>query len=121
MGELLLGRVRKVRKVYSLIYGRRAISEHECCGNYTRSRAQAVKTFRTFRTFRNTAGRTPHFLLRFHPNGRGQKARVALVDQARLADARKQLEEALGQLALFEIVTGVDSKPASASKAAANR
>ena len=34
---------------------------------------------------------TPHFLLRFHPNGRGQKARVALVDQARLAEARKQL------------------------------
>ena len=46
---------------------------------------------------------------------------MALVDQARLADARKQLEEALGQLALFEIVTDEDSKPASASKAAANR
>src|SRR6516164_4255472 len=119
MGELLLGRVRKVRKVYSLIYGRRAISEHECCGNYTRSRAQAVKTFRTFRTFRNTAGRTPHFLLRFHPDGRRQKAHVALADQARLADARKQLKEALGQFALFEIVTDEDSKPAS--KAAANR
>ena len=49
---------------------------------------------------------TPHFLLRFHPNGRGQKARVALVDQARLAEARKQLEEALGPLASFEVVTG---------------
>ena len=106
-------KVRKVRKVYSLIYGRRAISENECCGNYTSSRAQAVKTFRTFRTSRNTAGRAPHF--RFQPNGRGRKASVALVDQARLAVARKQLEEALGQLALFEIV------PASASKAAANR
>jgi len=49
---------------------------------------------------------TPHFLLRFHPNGRGQKARVALVDQARLAEARKQLEEALGSLASFEVLTG---------------
>ena len=49
---------------------------------------------------------TPHFLLRYHPNGRGQKARVALVDQARLAEARKQLEEALGPLASFEVVTG---------------
>jgi putative DNA primase/helicase len=49
---------------------------------------------------------TPHFLLRYHPNGRGQKARVALVDHARLAEARKQLEEALGSLASFEVVTG---------------
>jgi putative DNA primase/helicase len=49
---------------------------------------------------------TPHFLLRYHPNGRGQKARVALVDQARLAEARKQLEEALGSLASFEVLTG---------------
>jgi hypothetical protein len=49
---------------------------------------------------------TPHFLLRYHPNGRGQKARVALVDQARLADALKQLEEALGSLASFEVLTG---------------
>ena len=49
---------------------------------------------------------TPHFLLRYHPNGRGQKARVALVDQARLADARKRLEEALGPLASFEVLTG---------------
>jgi putative DNA primase/helicase len=60
-------------------------------------------------------------LLRYQPKlarGGGAKARMALVDQARLADARKQLEEALGQLALFEIVTGEDSK--SASKAAAN-
>jgi hypothetical protein len=40
---------------------------------------------------------------------------VAPVDQARLAEARKQLEGALGRLALFEIV------PASASKASANR
>jgi len=59
-------------------------------------------------------------LFRFHPNGRGQKARVALVDQASLAAARKQLEEALGQLASFEIVAGENSKPASA-KAGANR
>ncbi len=49
---------------------------------------------------------TPNFLLRYHPNGRGQKARVALVDQARLAGARKQLEEALGPLASFEVLTG---------------
>ena len=49
---------------------------------------------------------TPHLLLRYHPNGRGQKARVALVDQARLAEARKQLEEALGSLASFEVLTG---------------
>jgi len=49
---------------------------------------------------------TPHFLLRYHPNGRGQKARVALVDQARLAGAREQLEEALGSLASFEVITG---------------
>jgi hypothetical protein len=49
---------------------------------------------------------TPHSLLRYHPNGRGQKARVALVDQARLAEARKQLEEALGSLASFEVLTG---------------
>jgi putative DNA primase/helicase len=49
---------------------------------------------------------TPHSLLRYHPNGRGQKARVALVDQARLAEARKQLEKALGPLASFEVVTG---------------
>ena len=101
-------KVRKVRKVYSLIYGRRAISENECCAIYTISSAQAVKTFRTFRTFRNTAGRTPHFLLRFHPNGRGQKARVALVDQARLAEARMRIEEALGSLASFEVLTGED-------------
>jgi hypothetical protein len=33
---------------------------------------------------------------------------VALVDQARLAGAREQLEAALGQLALFEVVTGED-------------
>jgi hypothetical protein len=52
---------------------------------------------------------TPHFLLRYHPNGPGQKARVALVDQAGLADARKQLEEALGPLASFEVITGEDS------------
>jgi len=51
---------------------------------------------------------TPHLLLRYHPNGRGQKARVALVDQARLAEARKQLEEALGPLARFEVLTGED-------------
>jgi hypothetical protein len=51
---------------------------------------------------------TPHFLLRYHPNGRGQKARLALVDQARLAEARKQLEEALGPLASFEVLTGED-------------
>jgi hypothetical protein len=51
---------------------------------------------------------TPHFLLRYHPNGRGQKARVALVDQARLGEARKQLEEALGPLASFEVLTGED-------------
>jgi hypothetical protein len=38
--------------------------------------------------------------------GRGQKARVALVDQVRLAGARKQLEEALGSLASFEVLTG---------------
>jgi hypothetical protein len=37
---------------------------------------------------------------------RGQKARVALVDQARLAEARKQLGEALGSLASFEVLTG---------------
>jgi hypothetical protein len=49
---------------------------------------------------------TPHSLLRYHPNGRGQKARVALVDQARLAETRKQLEEALGSLASFEVLTG---------------
>jgi hypothetical protein len=49
---------------------------------------------------------TPHFLLRYHSNGRGQKSRVALVDQARLAEARKQLEEALGPLASFEVLTG---------------
>jgi hypothetical protein len=47
---------------------------------------------------------TPHSLLRYHPNGRGQKARVALVDQARLAEARKQLEEALGPLVSFEVL-----------------
>ena len=29
---------------------------------------------------------------------------MALVDQARLAEARKQLEEALGPLAFFEVV-----------------
>jgi hypothetical protein len=39
-------------------------------------------------------------------DGRGQKARVALVDQARLAEARKQLEDALGSLASFEVLTG---------------
>jgi hypothetical protein len=49
---------------------------------------------------------TPHLLLRYHPIGPGQKARVALVDQARLAGARKQLEEALGPLASFEVITG---------------
>jgi hypothetical protein len=47
---------------------------------------------------------TPHFLLRYQPNGRGQKARVAVVDHARLAEARKQLEDALGSLAFFEVV-----------------
>jgi hypothetical protein len=31
---------------------------------------------------------------------------VALVDQARLGDAREQLEAALGPLASFEVVTG---------------
>jgi hypothetical protein len=31
---------------------------------------------------------------------------VALVDQARLAGARDQLEEALGPLASFEVLTG---------------
>ena len=51
---------------------------------------------------------TPHSLLRYHPNGRGQKARLALVDQARLAEARRQLEEALGPLASFELLTGED-------------
>ena len=30
---------------------------------------------------------------------------MALVDQARLAEARKQLEEALGPLASFEVIT----------------
>jgi hypothetical protein len=49
---------------------------------------------------------TPHFLLRYHPNGRGQKARVALVDQTRLAGAREQIEAALGSLASFEVLTG---------------
>ena len=49
---------------------------------------------------------TPHFLLRYQPKGCGRKARVALVDQARLAGARQQLEAALGPLASFEVVTG---------------
>ncbi len=49
---------------------------------------------------------TPRFLLRYHPNGRGQKARVALVNQARLPEARKQLEGALGPLTSFEVLTG---------------
>ena len=47
-------------------------------------------------------------LLRYQPKlarGGGAKARVALVDQARLAGARKQLEEALGSLASFEVIT----------------
>jgi hypothetical protein len=48
---------------------------------------------------------TPHFLLRYHPNGRGQKARVALVDQTRLAEARERIEAALGSLASFEVLT----------------
>ena len=48
---------------------------------------------------------TPHSLLRYHPKGFGQRARVALVDQARLAGAREQLEEALGSLASFEVLT----------------
>jgi hypothetical protein len=52
---------------------------------------------------------TPHSLLRYHPKGFGQRARVALVDQARLAEARKRLEAALGPLASFEVVTGEDS------------
>jgi hypothetical protein len=51
---------------------------------------------------------TVHSLLRFQPKGRRQRPRVALVDQARLAGAREQLEAALGQLALFEVVTGED-------------
>jgi putative DNA primase/helicase len=49
---------------------------------------------------------TLHFLLRYQPKGRRQQPRVALVGQARLAGARAQLDAALGQLALFEIVTG---------------
>ena len=49
---------------------------------------------------------TPHSLLRYHPKGFGQRARVALVDQARLAEARKRLEAALGPLASFEVLTG---------------
>ena len=52
---------------------------------------------------------TPHLLLRFHPKGCGQRSRVALVDQSRLAEAREQVEAALGPLALFEVITGGDN------------
>jgi hypothetical protein len=48
-------------------------------------------------------------LIRYQPKlarGGGAKARVALVEQARLAEARKQLEEALGPLTSFEVLTG---------------
>jgi hypothetical protein len=51
-------------------------------------------------------------LIRYQPKlarGGGAKARVALADQAGLAEAREQLEAALGPLASFEVLTGEDS------------
>jgi len=85
----LAGRVRKVRnvrKVSSLIFGRTANSENKCCGNYFNSRAQALKTFRTFRTFRSSAGRTKRRklreldLVRMHIQRLGQDAAIKGLD-----------------------------------------
>jgi hypothetical protein len=45
-------------------------------------------------------------LIRYQPKGTGQKSRIALVDPLNLAGARAQIEAALGQLALFEVVPG---------------
>ncbi|MGX9426275.1 MULTISPECIES: ATP-dependent DNA helicase [Bradyrhizobium] len=45
-------------------------------------------------------------LIRYQPQGRGQKSRVALIEAASLAGARAQIEAALGELASFEVIAG---------------
>jgi hypothetical protein len=45
-------------------------------------------------------------LVRYQPKGPGQKSRIALIDDANLADARARIEAALGELTSFEVVAG---------------
>ena len=78
---------------------------HASCRTSPSGGTQARSRTRPYKDIFIRTCTTPHSLLRYHPNGRGQKARVALVDQARLAGAREQIEAALGSLASFEVIT----------------
>jgi hypothetical protein len=50
--------------------------------------------------------------VRYRPQGRGQQARLALVDPAKVPDPRAALEAVLGTLAMFETLPEADAQPA---------
>jgi hypothetical protein len=49
--------------------------------------------------------------VRYRPSGAGQKPRVAWVAPRRLGTLRDDLEDAIGQLALFEVVEPATPEP----------
>ena len=62
-------------------------------------------------TYKKSYKRGSHLLVvRYRPGRRGQSARIALVDLSRVVDVRSILEQALGPLALFEIVSRTSDK-----------
>jgi hypothetical protein len=61
--------------------------------------------------YREISIRTCHTVrVRYRPQGRGQQARLALVDPAKVPDPRAVLEAVLGTLAMFETLP--DAQPA---------
>ena len=52
-------------------------------------------------------------LITFKPAGNGQRARLVLIDPAKVRDARPRLEAAFGALALFKVIAGSLWRPLS--------
>ena len=59
--------------------------------------------------------------VRYRPQGRGQHARLALVDPSKVPDARAALEAVLGTLAMFETLPETDAQTAPVSEARPQR
>jgi hypothetical protein len=63
--------------------------------------------------YRKISIRTCHTVrVRYRPQGRGQQARLALVDPAKVPDPRAALEAVLGTLAMFETLPEAQPAPA---------
>jgi hypothetical protein len=72
--------------------------------------------------YRDLSIRTCHTVrVRYLPQGRGQQARLALVDPAKVPDPRAALGAVLGPLAMFETLPEADAQPAPVSKARPQR